>query len=235
MALTTEGERVFTAIRKIFDEPTAPLKGLTFENMVERSMLIDTTTVHSARRYNYLLGGKDHFEVDRESGREIERLFPGVGVSVREGRKFLRRAVEFLAGEAGIDQFLDIGTGLPTADNTHEVAQRINPRSRVVYVDNDPMVMAHSRALLTSSPEGRTVYLEEDLRNPLRILGNPEVREVIDFRRPVALMLIAVVHFIEDNDEAYAIIRSLVDALPSGSYLAMLHFFYRYPSAGIGC
>ncbi|MDR7277015.1 SAM-dependent methyltransferase [Catenuloplanes atrovinosus] len=189
-----------------------------------RSARIDTTTVHSARRYNYLLGGKDNFEVDRAAGREIERLFPGVGISVREGRYFLRRVVEFLAGEAGIDQFLDIGTGLPTENNTHEVAQRVNPSCRVVYVDNDPMVMAHSRALLTSSPEGRTYYLEEDLRNPDGILGHPDVRDVLDFERPIALMLFAVVHFIKDDDESRAIIRRLVDALPSGSYVAMLHF-----------
>jgi hypothetical protein len=180
---------------------------------------LDTSTVHPARRYNYWLGGKDHFAVDRASGDLIEQAFPAVRVSARENREFLRRAVRFLAGEAGIDQFLDIGTGLPTADNTHQVAQAISPAAHVVYVDNDPMVMAHARALLTSTPGGRTRYLEEDLRHPDRILGHPEVAATLDLGRPVALMLVAVLHFIPDQAEAREIVGYLMDALPAGSFL----------------
>ncbi|WP_033341308.1 SAM-dependent methyltransferase [Catenuloplanes japonicus] len=190
------------------------------EGWVQR---IDPETMHPARRYNYLLGGKDNFAADRASGDLIKAAFPGVFISVTENRRFLQRAVRHLAGEAGIDQFLDIGTGLPTADNTHEIAQRVNPAARVAYVDNDPMVMAHSRALLTSTPQGRTCYVEQDLRRPDLILADPEIREVIDLGRPVALMLIAVLHFIQDDDEARAIVARLVDALPSGSYLALTH------------
>ncbi|MEV4345253.1 SAM-dependent methyltransferase [Actinoplanes sp. NPDC049596] len=185
--------------------------------------MVDDTRVHSARRYNYWLGGKDNFAVDRESGDMIAAAFPGVRITARENRGFLRRAVTHLAGEAGIRQFLDIGTGLPTADNTHEVAQRVAPTSRVVYVDNDPMVLVHARALLTSAPEGRTHYLEADLRSPEKILADPAVREVLDLDQPVALMLIAVLHFVRDDAEAAEIVRILMDALPTGSYLALSH------------
>ncbi|SNY61968.1 SAM-dependent methyltransferase [Paractinoplanes atraurantiacus] len=185
--------------------------------------MVDDTRVHSARRYNYWLGGKDNFAVDRESGDMIAAAFPGVRITARENRGFLRRAVTHLAAEAGVRQFLDIGTGLPTADNTHEVAQRVAPSSRVVYVDNDPMVLVHARALLTSTPEGRTHYLEADLRTPEKILADPEVLDVLDLDRPVALMLVAVLHFVRDDAEAREIVRTLVDALPSGSYLALSH------------
>ncbi|MEU4419853.1 SAM-dependent methyltransferase [Actinoplanes sp. NPDC024001] len=185
---------------------------------------LDTSKAHPARRYNYWLGGKDHFAADRESGDMLEQAHPTVRLTARENRAFLQRAVHYLAAEAGIDQFLDIGTGLPTADNTHEVAQRINPRSRVVYVDNDPMVGVHARALLTSTSEGRTCYLEEDLRNPAEILGHPQLKEVLDLDRPVALILVAVLHFIPDHEQARSIVSRLVDALPSGSCLAASHF-----------
>ncbi|MCY1137616.1 SAM-dependent methyltransferase [Actinoplanes sp. Pm04-4] len=193
--------------------------------------MVDETRVHSARRYNYWLGGKDNFAVDRESGDQIAAVFPTIRVTARENRGFLRRAVTHLTAEAGIRQFLDIGTGLPTADNTHEVAQRLAGEARVVYVDNDPMVLAHARALLTSTPEGRTAYLEADLREPEKILADPAVRDVLDFDRPIALMLIAVLHFIDDTDEARRIVRTLLDALPAGSYLVLSHGTSDYADA----
>ena len=183
----------------------------------------DTGVAHPARRYNYWLGGKDNFAADRESGDLLARSYPAARIAARANRAFLRRAVRYVAAEAGVRQFLDIGTGLPTADNTHEVAQRVAPSSRVVYVDNDPMVLSHARALLSSAPEGRTHYLEADLRSPEKILADPAVREVLDFDRPVALMLIAVLHFVQDDAEAAEIVRTLTDALPTGSYLALSH------------
>jgi hypothetical protein len=185
--------------------------------------VIDTSKPHSARRYNYWLGGKDNFAVDRESGDLIAAAFPTVRTMAIENRAFLRRATTFLTAEVGIRQFLDIGTGLPTASNTHEVAQSIAPESRVVYVDNDPMVLVHARALLTSSPEGRTAYLEADLREPEKVLANQVLRDTLDFDRPIGLMLMAVLHFIGDTAEAVEVVHTLLDALPSGSYLAVSH------------
>jgi hypothetical protein len=182
---------------------------------------IDSATAQPARRYNYWLGGKDNFAVDRASGDEILKTFPTARLAALENRRLLQRVTRYLAAEAGIRQFLDIGTGLPTADNTHEVAQRIAPESRVVYVDNDPMVMVHARALLTSTPEGRTTYIEADLRSPEQILSNPELRETLDLGEPVALMLVAVLHFIEGYGAGAPIVRTLMDALPSGSYLVV--------------
>jgi hypothetical protein len=184
---------------------------------------IDTSVSHPARRYNYWLGGKDNFAADRASGDEIARAFPTVRVAAVENRKFLRRAVSYLTGEAGIRQFLDIGTGLPTANNTHEVAQAIAPESRVVYVDNDPMVMAHARALLTSTPEGRTAYLEDDVRSPETILSRAELHNTIDLTEPVALMLVAVLHFVPGDGAATPLVRRLLAALAPGSYLAVSH------------
>ncbi|MEV8514094.1 SAM-dependent methyltransferase [Dactylosporangium sp. NPDC051484] len=181
--------------------------------------VIDTSVPQPARRYNYWLGGKDNFAVDRASGDEIAKVFPTVRTMAVENRRFLQRATGFLAREAGIRQFLDIGTGLPTADNTHEVAQAIAPESRVVYVDNDPMVMVHARALLTSSPQGKTAYLEADLREPGKILAHPELRDTLDLSQPVGLMLIAVLHFVHGHGAAAPIVRQLLEALPSGSYL----------------
>ncbi|MFB9234412.1 SAM-dependent methyltransferase [Plantactinospora siamensis] len=181
---------------------------------------IDTSVPHPARRYNYWLGGKDNFAADRASGDQIAAAWPSVRTAAIENRRFLKRVTAFLTGQAGIRQFLDIGTGLPTADNTHEVAQAIAPDSRVVYVDNDPMVGVHARALMTSTPEGATAYLEADLREPEAILHHPDLRRVLDLDRPVALMLIAVLHFIRDNDEVARIVRRLVSALPPGSYAA---------------
>ncbi|MCU7726505.1 SAM-dependent methyltransferase [Actinoplanes sp. KI2] len=189
---------------------------------------IDATVAHPARRYNYWLGGKDNFAADRASGDEIEKKFPGMRAGVRANRDVLGRMVQFLATDAGIRQFLDIGTGLPTADNTHEVAQRITPDSRVVYVDNDPMVMVHAQALLTSAPGGRTTYIEADLRDPATILASPELRETLDLGEPVALMLVAILHFIPGEGAAQPLVRKLLDALPSGSYLAATHFTTDY-------
>ncbi|ASW57826.1 methyltransferase [Plantactinospora sp. KBS50] len=184
---------------------------------------IDTSVVHPARRYDYWLGGKDNFAADRESGDAVAAAFPAVRIAAVENRRFLRRAVAYLTGEAGIRQFLDIGTGIPAADNTHEVAQAIAPDARVVYVDNDPIVLAHARALLTGAAAGRTAYLDADLREPKKILEHPDLLATLDLDRPVALMLVAVLHFLRDEDDPAAVVRRLVDALPSGSYLVVSH------------
>src|SRR5690242_16640062 len=177
---------------------------------------LDTSVPHPARRYNYWLGGKDNFAADRESGDAVVKLFPSIRTAAIENRAFLRRAVTLLAGELGIRQFLDIGTGLPTADNTHEVAQRVAPDSRVVYVDNDPLVMVHARALLTAAPgAGPTDYVEADVRSPEHILR--EAAKLLDFDRPVALMLVAVLHFLADEEDPHGIVRRLLGALPPGS------------------
>jgi hypothetical protein len=180
---------------------------------------LDTSVAHPARRYNYWLGGKDNFAADRASADRIAAAWPSIPIAARENRGFLRRATAFLAGDAGVRQFLDIGTGLPTADNTHEVAQAIAPEARVVYVDNDPMVMVHARALLTSSPEGTTAYVEADLREPDEILSKVSDLGILDLSRPVALMLVAVLHFIHGDGAALPIVRRLIGGLPSGSYL----------------
>jgi hypothetical protein len=179
---------------------------------------IDTTVPHSARIWNYWLGGKDNYAVDRAAGDEYRATFPGITDVARTSRSFLVRAVRYLAGEAGVRQFLDIGTGLPTADNTHEVAQRVAPESRIVYVDNDPLVLAHARALLTSTPAGVCEYLDADIRDPDAILNT--ARDLLDFAQPVALMLMGIMgHF--TDEEAYPIVRRLVDGLPPGSYFAL--------------
>jgi hypothetical protein len=180
---------------------------------------IDTTVPHSARIWNYWLGGKDNYPVDRAAGDQYREVFPGILDVARASRQFLARAVRYLAGDAGVRQFLDVGTGLPTADNTHEVAQRVAPESRVVYVDNDPLVLAHARALLTSTPQGVTRYIDADLRKPDTIVE--AASNTIDFTEPVALMLMGIVGHIGDYDEARSIVRRLLDPLPSGSYLAL--------------
>ncbi|WP_200216220.1 SAM-dependent methyltransferase [Micromonospora coerulea] len=195
---------------------------------VHPSDRIDTSVPHPARRYNYWLGGKDNFQADRESGDALAERFPTIRISALENRRFLQRAVGHLARSAGIRQFLDIGTGIPTADNTHEVAQAIDPTARVVYVDNDPIVLAHARALLTSSAQGATAYIDADLRDPDRILGHPDLRRTLDLSQPVALMLVAVLHFVPDGDDPYGVVTRLLDALPSGSYLAASHVTYDY-------
>jgi hypothetical protein len=172
------------------------------------------------------LDGKDNFAADRESGDKIAAAFPSIRYSVRENRRFLQRTISYLAREAGIRQFLDIGTGLPTADNTHEVAQQIAPDSRIVYVDNDPIVLTHARALLTSTHEGATAYIDADVRKPDRILNDPELHQTLDLSRPVGLVLLAIMHFIDDSEDPHAIVGQLVRALPSGSYLVMSHATY---------
>jgi hypothetical protein len=169
--------------------------------------------------YDYLLGGKNHFAADRETAEKLLVSMPSARTGPRENRAFMGRAVRYLAEEAGVRQFLDIGTGLPTTNAVHEVAQEIAPESRVVYADNDPLVLAHARALLTSSPQGRTAYLHADLRQPEAILNDAGTREVLDFGRPIALLLVAVLHFIPDEDKPAEIIATLLDALPPGSYL----------------
>jgi hypothetical protein len=183
--------------------------------------------------YDYFLGGKDNFAADRAAAQLVLRCCPEARVAARENRDFLVRSVDYLAGEVGIRQFLDIGTGLPTVNNTHEVAQRIGSDSRVVYVDNDPLVLAHVRALLTSSPEGRTGYIGGDLRKPEKILADPVVRETLDFTRPIALILVAVLHFIEDGDDPGAIVTTLLDALPPGSYLAASQVTPEHDAEGV--
>ena len=184
---------------------------------------IDMTKPHPARRYDYWLGGKDNFQADRDAAEAIAAVFPHIRTAARENRAFMRRAVSLLAAEAGIRQFLDIGTGLPTANNVHDVAQAIAPESRIVYVDNDPLVLAHARALLTSSEQGATAYIDADVRSPEKILLDPAVRDTLDFSQPVALLLVAILHFVEDDDDPYAIVKELVSALPAGSYLVLSH------------
>jgi S-adenosyl methyltransferase len=179
----------------------------------------EASVPQSARIWNYWLGGKDNFPVDRAAGDQYRQMFPGITDIAQASRAFLARSVRFLAGEAGIRQFLDIGTGLPTFDNTHEVAQRVAPESRIVYVDNDPLVLAHARALLTSTPEGATQYIDADLREPDKILD--AAGETLDFTRPVALMLMGILGHVGDTAEAQSIVNRLLDALPSGSYLAI--------------
>jgi O-methyltransferase involved in polyketide biosynthesis len=182
---------------------------------------IDTTVATSARIYDYWLGGKDNYPVDREMGEQIRAVLPGIVEMARDQRAFLVRVVTYLAREAGIRQFLDIGTGLPTADNTHQVAQRIAPEARIVYVDNDPLVLVHARALLTSTPQGVTDYIDADLREPDKILR--EAARTLDFTQPVAITLLGVVHHVTDADQAHAVVQRLLDAVPSGSYLVISH------------
>jgi hypothetical protein len=179
---------------------------------------IDTTVPHSARIWNYWLGGKDYYPVDQAAGEQFREVFPAIVDVARAARQFLTRAVRYLAGEVSIRQFLDIGTGLPTVDNTHQVAQRVAPASRIVYVDNDPLVLTHARALLTSTPQGVTNYVDADLREPDKILE--AAAGTLDFTQPVALMLMNILGHIGDYDEARSIVKRLLDALPSDSYLA---------------
>jgi hypothetical protein len=181
----------------------------------------DARVAHPARVYDYWLGGKDNFEADRIAGEETIAAYPAIRASARANRAFLARSVRYLAAEAGVRQFLDIGTGLPTASNTHEVAQSMAPESRVVYVDNDPLVLSHARALLTSSPEGVTAYLDADLRDTDRILE--QAADTLDFTKPVAIMLLAILHYIPDLGEAQRIVARLISAVPSGSYLTISH------------
>ena len=194
------------------DDPVAPGRP---------AVELDTTVSHSARIWNYWLGGKDNYAVDRLAGDKVAEMLPIIVVQARADRAFLGRAIRYLAGEEGIRQFLDIGTGLPTADNTHEVAQRVAPESRIVYADNDPLVLVHARALLTSTPEGSCDYVEGDLREPDKILA--QAARTLDYTQPVALMLLGILHHISDTDQAYSIVRRLMAALAPGSFLAINH------------
>ncbi len=196
---------------------TGPRELLTVTDDVAATL--DATVPHSARVWNYWLGGKDNFAPDRAVGDQVRAVFPEIVDAARHSRAFLRRAVTFLTAEAGVRQFLDIGTGLPTAGNTHQVAQRLAPDTRVVYVDNDPLVLVHGRALLTSSPEGVAQYVDLDLNDTAGIVR--EAGRTLDFSRPVAVILLGVMGHVEDPAEARAIVRDLLSACPSGSYLAM--------------
>ena len=182
---------------------------------------LDTTVSHSARIWNYWLGGKDNFAVDRDAGDRVAAMLPIIVTQARADRAFLGRVVRYLAGQAGIRQFLDIGTGLPTADNTHQVAQRVAPGARIVYVDNDPLVLSHARALLTSSPEGACAYIDADLREPGKVLSG--AARTLDFTQPVALLLLGVLHHIPDTGQAQEVVGRLVAALAPGSFLAVNH------------
>lgn len=183
--------------------------------------LFDSSLPHCARVYDYWLGGKDHFAADRAAGDEAIRAFPGIVLSARANRAFLARAVRYLAADAGIRQFLDIGTGMPTGNNTHEVAQSVAPDSRIVYVDNDEIVLSHARALLAGHAEGDTAYLDADLRDPQKILA--AASELLDFSKPVAVMLMAILQHIEDEEDPHKIVATLMDMMPPGSYLALSH------------
>jgi hypothetical protein len=182
---------------------------------------IDTSVAHVARIYNYWLGGRDNFAADREAGDAAIEAYPDMYTSVRANRAFLKRTVRYVEEEGGIRQFLDIGTGLPSADNTHEVAQSITPESRVVYVDNDPIVLAHARALLTSSPEGATGYLDANARDTGKILT--AAAELLDFERPVAVLLVAILQLVGDDDDPYGLVTELMRAVPAGSFLVISH------------
>jgi hypothetical protein len=200
------------------DEPRFP-RAEAEQDQLEGLEGIDTTVPHSARIWNYWLGGKDNLPVDRAAGDQYMATFPGVVSFARLSRLFHIRAVRYLAGEAGVRQFLDVGAGFPTLDATHEVAQRAAPQSRIVYVDHDPMVLARARAMLTSTPEGAAVYIKADMREPGRILE--QAAATLDFAQPVALLLMGCLGHIADDDEAQSIVRRLVDGLPSGSYLVI--------------
>jgi len=182
---------------------------------------IDATVAHIARVYDYWLGGKDHFAADRAVGDKVLEIHPETVLSVRANRAFLARSVRYLAATEGVRQFLDIGTGLPSANNTHEVAQAVAPEARVVYVDNDPIVLAHARALLTSSPEGATAYLDADIRDMDTILDG--AAEVLDFSEPAAVMLVAVLHMLRDEEDPRGVVTRLMSAVPPGSFLVVSH------------
>jgi hypothetical protein len=202
-------------------QASADHPGTDTEHASRLESSLDTSQAHIARVYDYWLGGKDNFAADRAAGDAVIQAYPGVIATVRANRALLARMVRYLAGEAGIVQFLDLGTGIPSANNTHEVAQSVTPSARVVYIDNDPIVLAHARALLVSNPMGATSYLEADIRDPEPILE--QAARVLDFSQPVAVMLMGVMHLISDEDNPSAIVATLMRAVSPGSYLAMSH------------
>jgi hypothetical protein len=181
----------------------------------------DSSVPAPARMWNYWLGGKDNFAADREAAERVLEVMPTMPLIARAARLFLISAVHQLATEHGVRQFLDIGTGLPTADNTHDVAQRAAPESRIVYVDYDPVVLTHAQALLTSSPEGETDYIQADLRDSATILQG--AARTLDLSQPVAVLLVAILHFVRDDEDPYGVVNRLMDAMPSGSYLVICH------------
>ncbi len=195
---------------------------------------IDTTVAHEARVYDYWLGGVDNYPADRELGNAIAAHIPGVRSMARANRVFLGRSVRYAITELGITQFLDIGTGLPTARNTHQVAQEVDPAARIVYVDKDPLVLAHGRALMKGSPEGRTAFIHADLRDPESILRDPRSTGTLDPERPVAIMLISVLMYFRDSDGPHDIVARLLDSVPPGSSLAISHFTGDFNFAGAG-
>lgn len=184
---------------------------------------IDTSRPHSARMYDYYLGGKDHFEVDRQAAEAVSKIFTGVFVAGRENRGFMHRATRVLAREHGIRQWLDIGTGIPTEPNLHQVAQSVVPEARVVYADNDPLVLKYAERLMRSTQQGRTAYVQADVNDPETLLNSPEVAEVLDFDQPIALSLNALLHFVTDEQDPYGLVDRLLSVLPSGSALAISH------------
>ncbi|MFJ5779184.1 SAM-dependent methyltransferase [Streptomyces sp. NPDC093094] len=193
---------------------------------------LNTAVAHNARVWNYWIGGKDNYEVDQRVGAQVAGLFPVIRDVARADRDFLGRAVRHLAGERGVRQFLDIGTGLPTVDNTHEIAQRIAPDAKIVYVDNDPIVLLHARTLLTSTPEGVTDYLDADVHDPDAIVER--AKEVLDLSRPTAVMMLGILNFVLDTDEARDIVRRVMAAVPSGSFLVLTHPTYDADLGGEG-
>ena len=220
--------RVIPPAPPVYARPVAdgdPFKSVVPDDAVPSSEAdlskIDTSVAHPARIYDYWLGGKDNFAADREAGELVIASRPGLRESVRANRAFLGRVVQLLAGELGIRQFLDIGTGIPSANNTHEVAQRVAPDARVVYTDNDPIVLAHARALLTSNKLGVIAYLDIDLRDTGKLLAR--AAETLDFTQPIAVMLLGVLHLISDDEGPWGIVAAIMDAVPSGSYLVITH------------
>ncbi|MFC4564320.1 SAM-dependent methyltransferase [Nocardiopsis mangrovi] len=195
---------------------------------------VDTTVPHSARVYDWWLGGKDNYAVDREMGRAFVDAIPTVRFMARQNRDFMHRAVRHLVREAGIRQFLDIGTGIPTSPNLHEVAQAVAPESRVVYVDNDPVVLLHARALMISAPQGRSAYIQADLTDPAGLLDDPVLTATLDLDRPVALTLVAILMLLDDEDDPWGKVRGLLDALPSGSHVVISHPGPEFDPGAIG-
>jgi AcrR family transcriptional regulator len=195
---------------------------------------IDTSKPHPARVYNYYLGGADNFPADRQVAEKAIEALPAIRTAARENRAFLGRAVRYLAADEGITQFLDLGSGLPTVGNVHEVAQAVLPGARIVYVDNDPIVLEQGRALLAGTPEGRCAYVLADIKDPEYILAHPVTRETLDFGRPVALILAAVLHFLLAEDDPGRIVRTLIDAFPSGSYVVVSHATAEYAPREVG-
>ncbi len=177
---------------------------------------------HGARVYDYFLGGKDNFAIDRQAAEHLLEAFPGFRTAARSNRMWMHRAARYVA-ERGITQFLDVGTGIPTSPNLHEVVQQVIPEARVVYADNDPIVLAHSRALLVSTPEGKTAYLEADVTDPQSIIESAEVKDVLDLSQPVALSLVGVFHYLPDALKPYDLVEQLLEPLASGSYLIFSH------------